>query len=80
MSMKKPEKSMCNAPMSGPCQRQGDEAIHVPPEARRRLAAAAAYFRMARRRNTGAAGFHADDRSAAAVELEELFRRYHVKF
>jgi hypothetical protein len=80
MSMKKPGKSMSNAPMSGPRQRQGDGAIHVPPEVRRRLAAAAAYFRTARRRNTGAAGFHADDRRAAAVELEELLRRCHVKF
>ncbi len=79
MNVKKQEKSMSNALNSGTRRRQGDNAIHIPPEARRRLAAAAAYFRAVRRRNTGATGFYGNDRRAAAAELEELLRRCHVK-
>lgn len=79
MNMKKPEKSMGNVLNPGTCRRQGDDAIHIPPEARRRLAAAVAYFRAARRRNAGADGHRMDDHYAAAAELEELLRRCHVK-
>jgi hypothetical protein len=79
MNMEKPEKSMSNALNPGARRRQGDDAIHIPPEARRRLAAAAAYFRASRRRNAGADGYRTDDHCAAEAELEELLRRCHVK-
>ncbi len=77
MNGKKQEKSKGNAKIVG--AGRGDDAIQIPPEARRHLVAAAAYFRAARYRKVDAEGYRVDDKSAAETELDELLKRYHVE-
>ena len=77
MSRKKQEKSKGNAKIVG--TGRGDDAIQIPPEARRHLVAAAAYFRAARYRKVDAEGYRVDDKSAAEAELDELLKRHHIE-